>query len=238
MSEMPGRKAAQTRIKICGLSRIEDIRYANEARPDYIGFVFAESRRRVTPEKARELRKRLDAGITPVGVFVDADLAEIAALVNERVIDMVQLHGNETAAYITRLREACGTDILSNVKNNVKIIKTVKIGEGARPAEYAALRKETWEADYLLLDSGAGSGKMVDQRVAAQVAAGHGFACSFFLAGGINPSNIREAAALRPFALDVSSGAETDGVKDREKMMALVAACHTYSPAQSEDPCG
>jgi phosphoribosylanthranilate isomerase len=78
------------RIKMCGLSRIEDIRYANEARPDYIGFVFAESKRRVTVEKARELRRALEAGITPVGVFVDAEIAEIAALAAERVIDMVQ----------------------------------------------------------------------------------------------------------------------------------------------------
>jgi phosphoribosylanthranilate isomerase len=229
MSEMPEcRETAHTRIKICGLFRIEDIRYANKARPDYIGFVFAESKRRITPEKARRLREHLDAGITPVGVFVDAEIAEIAALVKGRVIDMVQLHGNETAAYITRLREVCAANIPNSVKTNVKIIKAVKIGDGAQPVECAALRKETWGADYLLLDSGAGSGKMFDWRVAARIAAGHGFACSFFLAGGINPSNIREAATLRPFAFDVSSGAETDGVKDCEKMTALVAACHGY----------
>jgi phosphoribosylanthranilate isomerase len=219
MNEMPDcREAAQTRIKICGLFRIEDIRYANDVRPDYIGFVFAKSRRRVSAEQARKLREHLDAGITPVGVFVDSGVAEIAALVNGRVIDMVQLHGSETAAYITRLREVC----------DAGIIKAVRIGDGidgAQLPEHAALQKENYGADYLLLDSGAGSGKMFDWQMAARIAAGHGFAGSFFLAGGINPGNIREAVALCPFAVDVSSGAETNGTKDREKMTALVAAC-------------
>ena len=217
MSETPGnRETRRLRIKICGLSRIEDIRYANEARPDYAGFVFARSRRRVSPEKARELRDCLDAGITAVGVFVDARIAEIAALVCGGVIDMVQLHGNETAEYIMRLREACGANI----------IKAVRIGEGMSLPEQGLLQKETYGADYLLLDSGAGSGKTFGWQLIEQVAAECDFAGSFFLAGGINPGNIREAAALCPFALDVSSGAETGGVKDREKMAALVAVCH------------
>ena len=219
-------ETARARIKICGLSRIEDVCYANEARPDYAGFVFAESRRRVSPEKARELRERLDAGITAVGVFVDSGIAEIAALVHERVIDMVQLHGNETATYIMRLREACPANI----------IKAVRIGEGTSPPNHAALRKETYGADYLLLDSGAGSGKMFDWQTVERIAAGTDFAASVFLAGGINLGNIRAAAALCPFALDVSSGAETDGVKDRAKMMALVAACHEDTGFNEEGP--
>jgi phosphoribosylanthranilate isomerase len=212
LNEPPGR----VRIKICGLSRLLDIRHANRARPDYIGFVFAESKRRVTGEKARELRVKLDAGITPVGVFVDAEIAEVAALVNSRIIDVVQLHGNETAAYIKRLREQCGA----------KIIKAVKIGNEARLAEPGELRREAYGADFLLLDSGAGSGKTIDLRIAGKLAAKHDFRRYFFLAGGINPDNIHLAAALNPFGIDVSSGAETNGVKDGEKMLVLTAACH------------
>jgi phosphoribosylanthranilate isomerase len=208
-------EARRVRIKICGLSRMEDIHCANRARPDYIGFVFAESRRRVTVEKARELRERLDAGITPVGVFVDAEIGEIAALVNGRVIDMVQLHGNEDAAYIARLRERCGAPI----------IKAVRLGRGERPPDDAALRA-AYGADYVLLDSGAGSGITFDWRLVERWTAASDFGSAFFLAGGINGNNIHRAVALAPFCVDVSSGAETDGIKDIEKMTALTASCH------------
>jgi phosphoribosylanthranilate isomerase len=199
------------RIKICGLSRIEDVRFANETRPDYAGFVFAKSKRQVSAGCARRLREALDGGITAAGVFVDAKIAEIAALTDEHVIGVVQLHGNEDKAYIARLREHCGAPI----------IKAVRLGDGGAP-ESAALLKEAYGADFILLDSGAGSGRVFDWRIAQRLAADGVFGRSFFLAGGINGANIRQAAALRPFAIDVSSGAESGGVKDREKMAALV----------------
>jgi phosphoribosylanthranilate isomerase len=208
-------KARRVRIKICGLSRIEDIHFANKARPDYIGFVFAESKRRVTAEKACELREKLASGITPVGVFVDAEIGEIAALVNGRVIDMIQLHGNEDAAYIARLRATC----------DAQIIKAVRLGHGEQPPEGATLRK-TDGADYILLDSGAGSGIALDWQIAERYASSPDFGAAFFLAGGISSSNIHRATALAPFCVDVSSGAETDGHKDLAKMTALTAICH------------
>ncbi|MDR1230756.1 MAG: phosphoribosylanthranilate isomerase, partial [Spirochaetaceae bacterium] len=197
--------------------RLEDIRYANRARPDYIGFVFAESKRRVTAEKARELREKLDAGITPVGVFVNAEIENIAALVNGRVIDMVQLHGNEDRAYISRLRETCAAPI----------IKAVRLGHGEHPPEDADLRT-AYGADYILLDSGAGSGITFDWRIVERWTAASDFGNAFFLAGGINGNNIHRAVALAPFCVDVSSGAETDGAKDIEKMTALTASCRGY----------
>jgi phosphoribosylanthranilate isomerase len=205
------------RIKICGLSRAEDIVYANKVRPDYIGFVFAQSKRQVTFEKARELREKLDAGITPVGVFVDAEIAEIAALVRERVIDVVQLHGNENGASIVRLREKCGA--------NITVIKAIRM-EQYQPDKINLCY--IYGADYFLLDSGAGSGVAFDERIAGQFAAKHDFGNSFFLAGGITPGNIHQAMALHPFGIDVSSGAETDGVKDGAKMTALITACREY----------
>jgi phosphoribosylanthranilate isomerase len=202
------------RIKICGFSRIEDIVYANAARPDYIGFVFAPSKRRVTFDKARVLREKLDAGIMPVGVFVDAEIAEVAALVRERIVDAVQLHGNENGGYITRLRAKCGM--------NITVIKAVRLGQ--HQPDNVNLR-DTYGADYFLLDSGAGSGVAFDERIAGQFAESPDFGNSFFLAGGINRGNMHRAMALRPFGIDVSSGAETDGVKDGAKMAALTAAC-------------
>jgi phosphoribosylanthranilate isomerase len=207
-------EARRVRIKICGLFRTEDIHFANKARPDYIGFVFAESKRRVTTEKACELREKLAAGITPVGVFVDAEIEKIAALANGRVIDMVQLHGHEDGAYVSRLREKC----------DAPIIKAVKLGRGEQPSEGATLRK-TNGADYILLDSGAGSGIALDWQIAERYASSPDFGTAFFLAGGINSNNIRRATALAPFCVDVSSGAETDGRKDLAKMTALTAAC-------------
>jgi phosphoribosylanthranilate isomerase len=206
--------SGRMRIKICGLSRIEDVGYANAARPDYIGFVFASSKRRVTVDKARVLREKLDAGITPVGVFVDAEIAEIAALVRERVIDAVQLHGDENGGYIKRLRAKCGA--------NIPVIKAIRM-EQHQP-DKARLRA-IYGADYFLLDSSAGSGAAFDERIAGQFAESPAFGSSFFLAGGINRDNMHRAMALRPFAIDVSSGAETDGVKDGAKMAALIAAC-------------
>jgi len=188
-------------IKICGLSRPADIDFVNDARPDFIGFVFAESRRRVTPDAAAALRERLDPGIVPVGVFVDAAPETAAALANRGVIGMIQLNGGEDAAYIRRLRTLTAAPVIQAVR--VRAAADVE-------------RALTSPADFLLLDSGGGSGRPFDWA--------HAAACTrpYFLAGGVHTGNIDQAAALRPFAVDVSSGAETDGIKDRDKILELV----------------
>jgi phosphoribosylanthranilate isomerase len=129
------------KVKICGLFREADIDYVNETRPDFIGFVFAPSRRQVTASRAAALRKRLARGIIPVGVFVNAPLEDIAALQESGVIEMVQLHGNEDAGYMQALKALCG----------LPLIKAVKISAGC-------LAKPDCGADYVLFDSGAGSG--------------------------------------------------------------------------------
>jgi phosphoribosylanthranilate isomerase len=95
-----------TKIKICGLFRDCDIEYVNEARPDYAGFVFAESRRRVTTGHAGKLRERLAVDIKPVGVFVDAPAEDIAMLYSEGIIAMAQLHGGEDESYIKTTHRA------------------------------------------------------------------------------------------------------------------------------------
>ena len=95
-----------TKIKICGLTRMEDVLAANRLGPDFIGFVFARSKRQITDEKARELRKALDVRIPAVGVFVDESTEHIERLCRDEIIQMVQLHGDEDAAYIRRLRQS------------------------------------------------------------------------------------------------------------------------------------
>jgi indole-3-glycerol phosphate synthase/phosphoribosylanthranilate isomerase/anthranilate synthase/indole-3-glycerol phosphate synthase/phosphoribosylanthranilate isomerase len=192
------------KVKICGLSRREDIASANIALPDYIGFVFAESPRRVTAETAAELKKHLNPNIKSVGVFVNEAPENIAALSKTGTIDIVQLHGDEDDDYIKNLKA-----ILKNL-----IIKTVAIG-GESPLETA-------EADYLLFDSydkdkRGGSGRAFNWDMVNSFSEK-----PFFLAGGLNEANLTAAAQINPFALDISSGAETDGVKDREKMIKIV----------------
>ena len=104
------------KLKFCGLTREADIRAANETRPDYIGFVFAESRRRVTDEQAARLRALLSPGIQAVGVFVNDDPTHIASLADSGVIDLIQLHGGESAAYIQRLRTMTAAPIIYAVR--------------------------------------------------------------------------------------------------------------------------
>lgn len=195
-----------TKIKICGLFRPEDADYVNEALPDYIGFVFAQSRRRVTPAQAAAIRKRLDGRIKAVGVFVDSAPNEVVALVQEGVIDLIQLHGNEDAAYIERLRPM----------TDAPIIKAVRVQRKAQ-----VLAAQNLPCDYLLLDAyhpekQGGSGERFDWTLLPALEK------PYFLAGGINLGNIREALKTGPYAIDVSSGAETDGVKDRQKIIELV----------------
>ena len=194
-----------TKIKMCGLSRLCDIEYANEVKPEFIGFVFAEkSRRYVAPEKAYELRQKLDSRIIPVGVFVDADIDFIAELVNSRTIDIVQLHGSEDESYIKNLRKLV----------NVPIIQAFRIQKisDTEKAELSA-------ADYVLLDSGKGSGKTFDHSLIENIKR------PYFLAGGLTPENVGEISRrLEPYAVDASSSLETDGYKDINKMRAFADA--------------
>jgi len=205
------------KIKICGLFREQDIDYVNEARPDYIGFVFAESKRQVSPSFAIQLRRRLSDDIIPVGVFVNAPIADIVTLYHDNVISIAQLHGTEDGEYITQLKEASAVD----GKTPIPVIKTIKSVD---------LKKNTpitSSADYFLIDSGAGSGKAFNWELlnSAEMNALKG-AKPWFLAGGIDLSNIGQAMIFKPYALDVSSGAETDGVKDREKIVQLISLVH------------
>ena len=194
-----------TRIKLCGLTRPCDIGYANELLPEYIGFVFAkQSRRYLSPETAAELRQQLDSRITPVGVFVDAAPETVAQLVGQGIIDLVQLHGHEDDAYIAALRRLTDCPIVQAfcIRSSGDIL-----------AANQSL------ADYVLLDSGDGTGTAFDHRLLREMTR------PYFLAGGLTPASVGEAVrSLAPFAVDASSSLETEGVKDKQKMTAFVEA--------------
>ena len=196
-----------TRIKICGLTRPEDVRYVNTAKPDWCGFIlnFPSSRRNVTPEQARALRAGLDPDIRPVGVFVDRPAEEVAALLNSGVITVAQLHGREDDAYISVLRTLAPGCV------------GWRAFQLRSQADLAAA--DASGADLVLLDNGRGTGQTFDWSLAGSVHR------PFLLAGGLTPESIpRAVAALRPDGLDLSSGVETDGVKDPAKIQAAVTA--------------
>lgn len=194
-----------TRIKLCGLSRPCDIEAANELKPEYIGFVFApKSKRNITAEKAEELKRLLAPEIKAVGVFVDETPNVIAELLNNGVIDMAQLHGREGEEYLKELRTL----------TDKPIIKAFRIETAADIAD-----AEHSSADHILLDSGAGTGTVFDWKLIRNIKR------PYFLAGGLSPDNAENAVNMfRPYAVDVSSGIETDGLKDKTKMAAFVAA--------------
>lgn len=194
-----------TKIKLCGLSRPCDIQAANALMPDYIGFVFApKSKRYVTPEKARTLKQMLLPGIQAVGVFVNEEPETVAKLLQDGTVDIVQLHGTEDEAYIRQLRRLTDRPIIR-----------------AFPVEASGDMEsiEQSSADYILLDSGAGTGTVFDWTLIQNITR------PFFLAGGLDPDNAADAVrTLHPYAVDVSSGIETGGKKDKSKMAAFVAA--------------
>lgn len=195
-----------TKIKLCGMFRDCDIDYMNEAEPDFCGFVFAESRRRVTFDKAEKMRARLSDKVRTVGVFVNAATDDIISLVRGNVISAVQLHGNEDENYIKALKSAVNCDIIRAVR--------VKTAEDILSAQTSA-------ADYLLFDKFSadaygGTGEMFDHSLVKSEK-------PFFLAGGLNIDNIKKAIRdTKPFAVDLSSGIETDGFKDRDKILDIV----------------
>nr|WP_081668352.1 tryptophan synthase subunit beta [Butyrivibrio sp. MC2013] len=187
------------KIKMCGLSRREDILAANRVKPDYIGFVFAKgSRRYLEPERASELKSLLDPAIKAVGVFVNEEIAVAADLANRGIIDIIQLHGDEDEDYIRELRKY----------TSANIIKAFVI-DG--PGDLK--RAEASSADHILLDSGKGSGKVFDWELLRDMKR------PYFLAGGLDKDKaVMALTKLRPYAIDVSSGIETDGVKDPARM--------------------
>lgn len=194
------------KIKLCGLTRPCDIEAVNELQPDYIGFVFAKkSRRYVSPEKAEELKAMLAPGIQAVGVLVNEEPEQIAALLEAGTIDVAQLHGQESETEIRRLREL----------TDHPLIQAFRID-----TEQDVERANASTADYVLLDSGAGgTGTVFDWDLLRAIRR------PYFLAGGLDTENLGTVKAkLNPYGVDVSSGIETGGYKDKEEMTAFVAA--------------
>lgn len=196
-----------TQIKICGLTRIEDIKTVNRWKPDYIGFVFAKSHRQITADQAGILKEKLLPEIKSVGVFVNESMESIVNLCNAGIIDIVQLHGDEKEDYMKELKKLV----------TCPIIKAVSV-----QSKEQIVCSEKLSCDYLLLDTyqignHGGSGISFDHSLIPALEKPH------FLAGGLNLSNITEVIQTNhPYGVDISSGVETDGFKDENKIKTII----------------
>ncbi len=214
--------SCETKIKICGLRTEADIAAVNRYRPDMCGFICAPPFRRFIPkEEIRRITKALDPDIQKVGVFVDQDVEEAASYLLDGTVDILQLHGQEDDAYIRRLRELLGR----KAEGRYRIIKAFRI----RSREDILAAKAS-AADLVLLDNGTGTGERFDWSLIRDIGR------DFLLAGGLNSENLADAAErFRPYAVDVSSGVETDGKKDPEKIRACIEAVRNTGKLKVEE---
>lgn len=198
------------KIKLCGMMREQDIDYANQVKPDYVGFIFANTRRLISHDMAKKFREKLDSQIQAVGVFVDESVEVVADLLNQGIIDIAQLHGAEDMEYIEKLRSLA----------NAPIIKAIKV-RSQEDIEYA----KTLSVDYLLFDAFqpgklGGTGTTFDWNHLKEKS--DEIKVPFFLAGGLQTDNLKEAMTVGSFGLDISSGIEKDGYKDLQLMQETV----------------
>ncbi len=195
-----------TKIKICGLRRSQDIMMANRYKPDFAGFIidFPKSHRSIIHEEATKLGSFLTEEIPIVGVFVDQPIEKVISLLKDGTIDIAQLHGNESPDYIKQVQDATGCGVIKafEVKSEADIEEACKS-----------------PADYLLLDQGKGGGEAFDWSLIKQRPDK-----PWFLAGGLTVDNLQQAIdTVHPWGVDISSGVETDGVKDEEKVKEVVS---------------
>lgn len=195
------------KIKICGICRKQEIDYVNKYRPDYVGFMFSDSRKQLNAREALDLRKRLADGIETVGVFVNEDPAYAASMCEEGIIDMVQLHGDEDEAYIRRLKELTDKPVI----RAVRVCSREKV-----------LKAQELPCDYLLLDAftpgvRGESGRLISRNFIPPLKK------PWFLSGGLGVDNLEKIMKqLSPYGFDISGGVESGGRKDAKKIKKVI----------------
>ena len=202
-------------IKICGITTLEELDYINELKPDYTGFVFAESKRKVNIENGKELLKALDKDVKSVGVFRNNTKEYIIEVIENIPLDIIQLHGDEDNDFINYLKD----------KTNCEIWKAVGIKN-----KEDLIKAKDFNVETLLLDgSNPGSGELFPWEYLKEIDVNK----RFFIAGGINEENVLEAMEnVNPYGVDTSSGVETieNGIrkKDKEKIKRLIKKVRDY----------
>jgi len=205
-----------TKVKICGLKTAYEVEVVNKFSPDYVGFIFAPSKRRITLEQAKQLKWRVKPTIQTVGVFVNEPIKNVLACENAGVIDMIQIHGDEDLVYINSLRNA----------SKLPIMKAFRIKDESTLEENKVLL-ESQLLNYVLLDTYhkdayGGIGESFDWKLLSKVKR------PYFLAGGIGSDNVSEAMSHHPYAIDISSKVETEGMKDEKKLTELFRSIEKY----------
>ena len=202
-----------TKIKICGLKTLEDVAAVNQVKPDYVGFVFANTKRYVTDAQAKAMREMLLPEIQTVGVFVNEPMEHVIKLCREGTIQMIQLHGDESEAYAKALRKKVDNPVI----RAIRVQSTQQI-----------LAFRNYPCDYFLfdtykMDAYGGTGETFDRTLIPSINK------PFFLAGGLGEDNVQEAIRqCAPYAVDVSSSVETEGSKDVDKIVAFVKKVRSY----------
>jgi phosphoribosylanthranilate isomerase len=207
----------QTWIKFCGTTSLTDALASVEAGADALGFIFAQSKRQITPELAGEIISHLPAKIERIGIFMDENLDIIRRIAEETGLTGVQLHGRESTEFVAQLKaQHVGG-------RQLRVIKTV-IMNGDFHLQLERFVTASSPPDAILLDSGAGSGTTFDWRGVRSFLTGTEM--KFIVAGGLNPENVSAAMRmLHSYGVDVVSGIESlPGKKDPEKLKAFVAA--------------
>jgi len=194
------------KVKICGLRRKEDIEYANELKPDYVGFVFAKSKRQVEVEQALYLIRLLDKEIKTVGVFVNEPVENALKIAQTLNLDVLQFHGDETQDYIDNFK-------------NFTMWKAIRIKDKEDLEKTKEFKVNSFVFDTLTKNEYGGTGKTFNW----EVLKGIELNVPIILAGGLNGNNVEEAIKIvNPYAVDVSSGVETEGYKDFKKMKSFI----------------
>ncbi len=201
-------RESRVKVKICGITNKKDAMMISNFGADAIGFVFAESKRRITPEKAKTIIKELPPFITTVGIFVDEKLKEINRITEFTSLDAVQLHGNENEDYCKKV--------------NRKVIKGIQVAKDDTK-ESLLNKMRNYSVSAFILDPGKGSGKTFNWKIAREIDK------PIIIAGGLTPENVKQVVReLNPYGVDVSTGVEKDhGKKDEEKVKKFITEAHS-----------